>query len=247
MPEPLDQEKLTNRDTIIRLAQKVFCHHPNLVAQIETHMGPVVIKWFGWRSPIRFYLSPALPSRAWTSWEVAQALNKVAARTPRPIYVYTRRRHGFIIENYLISASINPHQTLRVFLKSDASRLMMEKAVKDLALSIARMHKAGIQHRDFTTANFLVNEQGEVYIVDLNRARLRRRLSNRRRLADLARLNFNARNPELGAHLSHLFFKVYRAETGVTIDWEKGYRIFRHRWQRLKGWKKRLRRPFRRK
>jgi len=217
------------------------------VAQIETQPGPVVIKWFGWRHPIHFYLSPTFPGRAWTSWEVARVLDKVAARTPRPIYVYTRRRRGFILENFFITECINPHQTLRAFLKSDASSQMMEKAVKDLALSIARMHRGGIQHRDLTTANFLVDESGKVFIVDLNRARLRPHFSHRHRLTDLARLAFDARDPELEIHLIHQFFQIYDAETGAAVDWKQEYRDYRRRLLIMRGRKKRLRGLIRRK
>ena len=224
------------------MAQKIYDQHPNLVARIETHRGPVVVKWFGWRHPLHFYLSPFLAGRAWTSWETAQALEQLAVRTPRPLFVYARRQRGFIRENFYVTTGIHPHVTLRAFLLSDASTELMEQAVADLALGIARMHTGGILHRDLTTGNFLVDATGRVYLVDLNRARRLARLSRRRRLSDLARISFNARDRELKSRLAHRFFQVYGHETDPAVDWEGGYWKYRRRRLARRRWKKRLRR-----
>ena len=212
------------------------------MAQLGTGKDTVVIKWFGWRSPIHYYLSPTFPGRAMTSWTIAQALLQVSARTPRPLFVYTRRHRGFIRENFFITANIVPHKTLRSFLTSDAADTLKEAAVTDLALSIARMHGGGIFHRDLTTANFLVTANSEVYIVDLNRAHQLGRLSHRQRLFDLARLNFEATGPDREARLRRQFFQVYGRETAVTGDWETGYRRYRERLIGRRKWKARLRR-----
>ena len=199
------------------------------MAQLGTGEQSVVIKWFGWRSPIHYYLSPTLHGRAMTSWTIARALEQVSVRTPEPLFVYSRRRRGFIQENFLITANITPHQILRSFLKSEAFDTLKEAAVTDLALSIARMHSGGIFHRDLTTANFLVTENSEVYIVDLNRARRWQRLAPRTRLLDLARLNFEASDPYLEARLTHRFFEVYGRETAPVSDWETGYHRYREK------------------
>ncbi|MFB0516524.1 MAG: lipopolysaccharide kinase InaA family protein [Candidatus Neomarinimicrobiota bacterium] len=224
------------------MAQKIYDQDPNLVAQLDTHQGPVVIKWFGWRHKLHFYLSPLRPGRAWNSWQMARALEEAAARTPQPLFVYLRRCRGFIHENFYVTAAIHPHQKLRDFLQSNAPPQLMEQAVADLALSIARMHEGGIRHRDLTTGNCLVDDAGLVHLVDLNRARKRARPSRHQRLSDLARINFNARDQALTCRLAHRFFQVYSTETDPTIDWEGRYQKYRHRLLQRRGWKKRLRR-----
>lgn len=229
MPPSLALDDLLSRKNIAQLAQHTYREHPNLVAQLGAGKSTVDIKWFGWRSRVHYYLSPTFPGRAMTSWIIAQALLKVSARTPEALFVYSRRRRGFIQENFLVTDDITPHQTLRSFLKSGASVALKEAAVMDLALSIARMHGGGIFHRDLTTANFLVAANSEVYIVDLNRARRRRRLATRTRLLDLARLNFEATDPDLEARLTQLFFEVYGRETTLASDWEAGYHRYREK------------------
>lgn len=205
-------------------------------------MGPVVIKWFGWRHPIHFYLSPLFPGRAWISWEMATALEKATTRTPRPLFVYSRRQKGFIHENFFITAGIHPHRKLRALLKSDAPAELMETAVTDLALSIARMHEGGIQHRDLTSGNFLVDDAGLVYLVDLNRARRLGHVSRRQRLTDLARISFAARDQKLHYQLARRFFQAYGAETDPVFNWEGGYWKYRKRRLRRRRLKKRLQR-----
>lgn len=227
MPPSLALDDLLSRESVAQLAQHTYREHPNLVAQLGTGQRSVIIKWFGWRSRIHYYLSPTFPGRAMTSWIIAQALEQMSARTPEPLFVYSRRHRGFIQENFLVTADITPHQTLRSFLKSEISDTLKEAAVTDLALSIARMHSGGIFHRDLTTANFLVTDNSEVYIVDLNRARRRRRLAPRTRLLDLARLNFEATDPDLEARLVHRFFEVYGRETTLASNWEAGYHRYR--------------------
>ncbi len=227
MPPALTLDDLLSREGVTQLAQHIYREQPNIVAQLGTGQRSVVVKWFGWRSPIHYYLSPSFPGRAMTSWTIAQALEQLSARTPEPLFVYSRRHRGFIQENFLVTADITPHQTLRSFLKSEASDALKQAAVTDLALSIARMHGGGIFHRDLTTANFLVTGSSEVYIVDLNRARRRWRLTPRTRLIDLARLNFEADDPGLEARLIHRFFDVYGRETTLPRDWAAGYHRYR--------------------
>ncbi len=221
---------------------KVYKQRPNIVALMGAESDAVVVKWFGWRNPVHYYLSPTFPGRALTSWTVAHALKQVAARTPEPLFVYSRRSRGLIQENFFITEGIYPHKTLRSFLKSDAPDQDKMAAVKDLAGSIVRMHNGGSFHRDLTTANFLVNEKLEVYIIDLNRASLLARLSLRQRLVDLARLNFADAPPEAETRLRQVFFNEYGRAAPHACDWEQGYLKYRARLQARRRLKSRLRR-----
>ncbi|UCD38322.1 MAG: phosphotransferase [Fidelibacterota bacterium] len=217
------------------------------MARLETNQGPVVLKWFGWRHPIHFYLSPLRTSRAWRSWKTATTLENAGARTPHPLFIFSRRHRGFIRENYFITIAIHPHQKLRTFLKTDTPADVMASAVGDLAVSIARMHEGGIIHRDLTSGNFLVDEGGRVYLVDLNRAQPIKHISTRQRLTDLARISFTSRDQDLTTLLARKFFQVYSVETDQTIDWERRYWTYRHRRLRRRRWKQRLRQLFHRK
>jgi heptose I phosphotransferase len=70
---------------------------------------------------------------------------------------------------------------------------------REVVLSVAQiartMHAAGLHHQDFYLTHFLVSEAGppgELFVIDLGRARHRRRLSRRWIVKDLAQLHFSA-------------------------------------------------------
>lgn len=243
LPDPLEPDDLLDRNKLEKRAVKIFDRRPNLVAEIESSIGPLVVKLFGWRSRIHYFLSPLMPSRAALSWRTACALQQAGARTPAPIAVLTDRCLGLIQANLFVCTAIRPHVTLRKFLKSGPEESVVVKVFAGLALSLARMHNAGILHRDLTTGNFLVDPVGQVHIVDLNRARVLRRLTVRQRLNDLAKLNFGHRYNENQALVTG-FFTVYGSESAVAGDWEAGYRQARRKLQRYRRGKAALKRLF---
>lgn len=242
LPEPLTLPDLSSRDSILSLAENVYKIRPNLVARLKAADGHVVIKWFGWRHPIHLPLSPTFASRAHASWTAAHALTDAGARTPEPLYAYTRRHGGFIRENFFISRAIHPHRRFRPLLRSDAPESLFETATDDLARSIARMHMSSVVHRDLTTANFLVDDNGHVFIVDLNRAKSGTEVTLRRRLADLAKVTFGSTDSNLTRHLRHLFFRVYEEECKTGLDLVYLYERYRNGLLFRRRLKKRLRR-----
>ncbi len=248
IPEPLSLKHLLDRDALNELADEVYDTKPNLVARLSTKLGPVVVKWFGWRHPIHYYLSISFKSRAQTSWDIAHKLISCGARTPEPLFVYTKRQQGFIKENITITRAIHTHQTVRRLLKTDVQKKIKVKTISDLALSISRMHNAGILHRDLTTGNFLVNEIGDVYIVDLNRAKCFKKLSVKQRLHDLKKLYFKqSEDLEFNQKLLHQFFDIYERESSVSSNWVQEYSAYRKRLLRRRRAKRYLRRAVGRK
>ncbi|MEE9466398.1 MAG: lipopolysaccharide kinase InaA family protein, partial [Candidatus Neomarinimicrobiota bacterium] len=209
-----------DRQRLAALAQQAYKQKINLVCRVDSAKGPVVVKWFGWRRPGHYLLSPLFAGRAVTSWRIARTMSDLGVRTPEPLFVYSQRVRGLIRENIFICRAIHPHQTLRVYLQSNAPQADKLAAVIDLAGSIARLHTGGIIHRDLTTANFLVGDNAQVYIVDLNRARRLGRLSRQIRLEDLARLNF-ATGDDLETELTTAFFEEYGS--GGDYDWIAAY------------------------
>jgi len=94
-----------------------------------------------------------------------------------------------------------------------------------------------------TTGNFLIDKKHQVYIIDLNRARLNKKMSISLRLDDLRKIYFPDRIP---GKITALFWDAYRRESGIDIDWALLYRqkraLYRARRQRntrLKQWLRR--------
>ncbi len=240
LPEPLRLEELLDRKRLAELTSQIYDQRTNLVCRVETDRGPSAVKLFGWRHPGHYLLSPTFPGRAVTSWRIALAIRALGARTPEPLFVYSRRYFGLIQENIYVCRAIHPHQTLRAFLQSDAPRDQKLAAVTDLAGSIARLHAGHILHRDLTTANLLVTDTAEVYIIDLNRGQQVDRLSRHRRLQDLARLNFHT-GDDLESQLVAAFFGEYSSDESAAADWASDYEQARVRLLNRKAGKRRLR------
>ncbi len=240
LPAPLRLVDLLDKNRLAELAGQVYKHKTNLVCLVESDRGPTVVKWFGWRHSGHYLLSPTFPGRAVTSWRIARAMRALGARTPEPLFVYSRRRRGLIRENIFICRAIDPHQTLRSFLRSSAPADQKLAVVADLAGSIARLHSGSILHRDLTTANLLVTSDAEVYIVDLNRAQQVDRLSRRQQVQDLARLNFHS-GDDLESRLVEAFFDEYCEPDTAASDWVSDYRQARGRLLSRKARKRRLR------
>tara|TARA_B100001971_G_scaffold47465_1_gene42470 strand:- start:1142 stop:1936 length:795 start_codon:yes stop_codon:yes gene_type:complete len=241
IPEGCTVSDLSERQYIESSALKVYENNPNIVARLESKEGSFIVKLFGWRHRFHYFLSPAMDSRAYKSWKTAQAIRRAGGRSPKPLFVFTGRKCGFITDNYYISEDINPHLSFRNFLRNSPNEDSATQAVSDLACCIARIHKGGVYHRDLTPGNILVDENNNCHIVDLNRARLLKRLTVRQRSQDLAKLNFDQSGPEMETILLKQFFSEYGRHSGMGIDWLTKYNEYRQRLLRFRSNKAALR------
>ena len=226
LPKPYsvsDLLKLTKNSPSIL---KIFDTNPNLVALLDSDEGKIVLKRFGWRNPLHFYTSPFKYSRARMSWETAQTLDS-AGITPKPLFVYTKKKLGFKYQNFFITKAIEPHVKFRKFLKEEKNIKNISSATQNLAAAIAKMHSLGIYHRDLTTGNFLIDEQLNVYIVDLNRARNVVLLTTHQRLKDLRKVYFEKESISPQDVLIDCFFQQYKKESRINIDWINQYWKYR--------------------
>jgi heptose I phosphotransferase len=62
---------------------------------------------------------------------------------------------------------------------------------RQVASILRRLHKAGVQHRDFYLTHILVGLRGELYVADFGRARMLPRLGWLQRIKDLAALDYS--------------------------------------------------------
>jgi serine/threonine protein kinase len=215
---------------------EIYDRAPNLVVRITAGDQSFVYKRFGWRSNLHFFLSPTFKSRAQASWDTAQAILQNGGNTPKPLFVYTRRFAGFILENIYLCQAVHPHVQFRKLNPAEHSSKFLQKVVYSLAGSIGKMHNANIAHNDLTTGNFLVDQNGTVFIVDLNRAKVKQGLSLKNRLTDLARINLKHLS-KADDSLVNTFFDRYAEISNKDIDWISAYWSYRERrlrWRRLR-------------
>ena len=196
--------------------KKIYLERPNLVAGLRLPPAvrgtespsdlPVVLKRFGWRSPLHRMASPLSESKALRSFRIAVILRRAGVPTPRPLIAWERRRWGIVTASYYITEEIRNSTTFRAFSQTSAgSGPEMKPRLTRLARLVRGMHDAGILHRDLTLGNFLVTtkptEGNGPYLIDLSRAVHLGRVPLLLRFIDLARMKLLDHWPE--------FFEAY--------------------------------------
>jgi tRNA A-37 threonylcarbamoyl transferase component Bud32 len=167
----------------------------NLVAEIPLGEGTrAVVKRFGWRKRWHRWFSPFKRSKAVRSFLAARRLLELGIRTPEPLLAIEFRRSGFVRANYFFTEFLGPARNSRVLLRETDRP---EEIVREIARIVRRMHEGGLCHRDLTLANFLRREgEAGLYVIDLNRARVRRRIGGLERLEDIARIDLRSEHLE---------------------------------------------------
>lgn len=149
----------------------------------------VVIKEFRTQGIDRLK-SAILPSKARKAWRGAGALYNRRLNTPCPIAFLERRKGRFVFESYFLSEAVENVQEIR-YLFSSLSQEMLKKLIATVAGDVRRSHDEGIYHRDLSDGNILVEldpEDSQLFFIDTNRIRLRRRIGMGRRIKSLIRL-----------------------------------------------------------
>jgi len=223
-------------------------------AQIETAAGAVevVVKQFrnqGFRRRLERRLRG---SKAWRSWRASLALQQAAVATPEPLmWIEARAAEG---PSFFVCRRLNDILEARYYFRAleagrereDFPQLDAVTVIEEIGGSIRRLHDAGIWHRDLSIGNVLLveakeeDEQTEIHFIDLNRARIERRLTTLQRTRDLSRLRI------FRADLQERFLIAYwGAETGGLWHRRLLYSLL-FRAFLLKVWlKKVIRQPFR--
>ncbi|MEO8502977.1 MAG: lipopolysaccharide kinase InaA family protein [Acidobacteriota bacterium] len=173
--------------------------------ELDSAAGPVhaVVKQFrhqGWRERWRRRVRG---SKAMRSWRAAYAVREAGVLTPAPLLLVESKDPAG--PAWYVSAAIDRALELRYFLRalnagterSDYPAIDGEKLVSAVGRLARRLHEASIWHRDLTGGNLLAPwDEGAIaetagdpalFLLDLNRARLGKRLSTSERMRDLAR------------------------------------------------------------
>lgn len=104
-----------------------------------------------------------------------------------------KEKRLFCYRGYLITVFL-PHATdMIAYLKRTSDIRRRWSAIAGAAAAVNMMHHGGIYHADLHLKNFLVEDGGKkVYIIDFDRSKIDPRLSHRRRIRNLLRLERSA-------------------------------------------------------
>jgi hypothetical protein len=228
--------------------------HYLYTVEIETPAGPVevVVKQFrnqGLWAQLRRKLGG---SKALKSWRGALAVVQAGVATPEPLmfvesmapdgpsFFISRRLPEFFEARYLFRA-LNAGSEAELFPQVDVREFL-----ETVGKTLRRLHDGGVWHRDVSVGNVLVHytegrgDEPTIYLVDLNRVRVDRRLTTARRTQDLCRLRI------FGSARQEIFLRAYWGpDQGGFAAKRLLYRLCFHGFLTKVWIKKWLRAPFR--
>ncbi len=149
--------------------------------------------WREYLKPLLRFTRPIVGARV--EWDALLAFHQLGLPTMTPVMFGQAGRRSFVLtqslEGYVkLTEWIDAHCP-----SSPAASEAYRTAIDKLAPLTRTMHNAGVHHQDYYLCHVLVPEEvgpPGMHIIDLGRARVRRRLSVRWRVKDLAQLDYSA-------------------------------------------------------
>jgi heptose I phosphotransferase len=155
------------------------------------------------------------------------AFHQAGLPTMIPVAAGKRAGKVFGSESFLITKGIKDCVTLETYaescLKTKTFTGKMELINKTALLS-RKMHQSGFNHRDFYLCHLLIgteeNNKDELFVVDLHRVDIRKKVPERWIIKDLAALNYSSKSKNI-TRTDKLRFLKYYLSTGKISEQEK--------------------------
>jgi hypothetical protein len=161
---------------------------------VQGRIQRVIYKRFRVTSKQDPWLALLRRSPALRSWVHGHGLRERCLTTARPLAVWHRRRGPLVYEGYLLTEKIPNAVDLHAFLHSltrvheTQARETLRRRLEQVARMVRELHRRQLAHRDLKAANILLADD-RVWLIDLVGIKRLRRLSEVRRIRNLARLN----------------------------------------------------------
>jgi len=110
-------------------------------------------------------------TRAWQEWHLLAKLCELKLPAPQPVAAKVHRT-GLFYRADLITRSIPQTQTLAQCLSNEP---MPHSLWQKIGNTIARFHAESIWHADLNARNILIDKQGNIFLIDFDKARFRPR------------------------------------------------------------------------
>ncbi len=200
-----------------------------IILPVHGSLVEIAVKSFGQQSAIKDLIDGYRGSKAKRTWIASSYLVSKSIETPSPIGFLDRRQDGRLIESYFLATYVPDITTfkdelIRLFRYEPQCEKFMA-LMQRVADAVRKMHDSGFLHNDLGNQNILLYRTGDairgnVQFIDLNRARIRTRMTDRERARDISRIY-------LPSDLMRVFKEMYFAPAVPSADfmkWEKIYR-----------------------
>jgi heptose I phosphotransferase len=167
----------------------------------------------GWKEIFKNLLFGRLPILgAQQEWQALQQCAVLGIAVPG-VRGYGRRginpaaQQSFVLMEALEEA-VSLEQLTQHWQQQPPPFALKRQFILEVAHMARALHMAGINHRDFYICHFLLKKK-KLYLIDLHRAAIRKRLTFRWRVKDLAGLDFSSRDRGLTRRDQLRFIRAY--------------------------------------
>lgn len=232
-PDALVTENLPAERILKKKSNIVYTVSPD--NKVPVSFTRLIVKKCLPRNVLHLLLSPFYGSKAMRSYSAARHLIAHGLDTPRPLAYMEKRKGGFVTESYYITAMIENCVKVKQFVRKNSENVDdIQKVMQAVADYATGMHTFGMVHRDLNLANFLLSSEDDDHrlaLIDLNRYRIRKRISSFGRVFDIGRLYWGKYRSE--------FFRIYCGDDKKLLRWEwyfDLYYLWRKKRRRFKKW-----------
>jgi tRNA A-37 threonylcarbamoyl transferase component Bud32 len=147
------------------------------------------------------------PTRTWTEWKVADELLSKGINTALPLAIAEKRTWSLLDSSMIVTKAVPRSEPLMEFCQTTFKGILSgekliekRKLLNDLAGFIRNIHGKGFFHNDLHAGNILIKFNNDYfspdkdysfYLMDLHHVKILKKLSQRKRLHNLAQL-FNS-------------------------------------------------------
>lgn len=170
----------------------------------------------GWGEIIKNLLQFKLPvTGARGEFEAIRHLERVGVHTMSCAAFGERFFNPAAEESFIITRELANMPSLEDFCagwgKTPPANGLRSDIIKKLARSVGTMHANGLNHRDCYICHFLRSpESGELYVIDLHRAQIRKKVPFRYAVKDVAGIFFSAMDLTLTVRDVAMFLHEYK-------------------------------------
>lgn len=141
-------------------------------------------------------LARRFDSPASREWHVINRLHELGVPTMHPAACIEEFDEGRVKRAALLTVGLNAPESLQTLILEEFSEYAQpgrrQAIARELGATLRRMHDGGVNHRDFYLVHIRVGSGDRLFVTDLNRADIRKRVTRRWRVKDLAALLHSA-------------------------------------------------------
>jgi len=134
------------------------------VVRAEVAGKQVVIKRYNIKNKVHFLRRCLRPTRAAVSWRNANLLAFMGIATAKPLGFIENRVAGLRQNAYFICEYTAGEELLSAYQQRDADEAELEQ----LRRLFSYLEQAKVSHGDLKASNFLINDKGKIYLIDLD-------------------------------------------------------------------------------